>query len=493
MKVLILQPPSPPGMNVKRDLAGGMGVADPSERQRYGHDRKYITMPYLSLLLTAGVLEREGYDVAFVNGQAEDLDLPHLTERVRAEAPQVVIQLLNLPSLYGDLEVLKTLREQVGVKTAVVGTVTIPLFDLIADSGAVDAILRGDPELIAPQVLKVFAGQEDPRFEIRRGVLANKEKAHLTDLDSLPPTPYHLAPLNKYWYYPFGRGIPYASVFASRGCSYRCYYCPYPMGFGEKIVHRGAMSVVDEIESLQKTWGVQAILFRDQVFSENREKVMQLCDKILRRKLKFRWLVETRLDKVDEEMLIKMREAGCVRLQFGMETGDAELFDKVGKDGAKGQLETFIKNFALVEKVGMAAHLFILVGLLGETWKTIHSTIKTVERMKPLTLQVSVVTPYPGTGFYDSVKRKGLLGTEDLSKYSGFISITQTEQLSTADLDKARQMIMDAHRKCVRWKRIARLGELTVRYTKDGTIMPRLRRRFSTWVDDLPMFDHEPA
>jgi len=63
----------------------------------------------------------------------------------------------------------------------------------------------------------------------------------------LPNLPYHLVPIHKYWYHGFGKNVRYAAVFASRGCSFRCYYCPYPMGFGERIVHRDPLLVVDEI------------------------------------------------------------------------------------------------------------------------------------------------------------------------------------------------------------------------------------------------------
>ena len=159
MNILILQPPSPPLMNVKRDLAGGMGVADPSRRNRFGHDRNYITMPYSSLLYTAGVLERDGHQVTFLDAQEEDLDQEKVVARVRELRPEVVVQLLNLPSFYGDLAIMKAIREGVpGARTVAVGTVTSPLYDQIAESGAADAIVRGDPEVLMPPLLELFAG-----------------------------------------------------------------------------------------------------------------------------------------------------------------------------------------------------------------------------------------------------------------------------------------------------------------------------------------------
>jgi anaerobic magnesium-protoporphyrin IX monomethyl ester cyclase len=459
-----------------------MGVADPSKRTRFGHDRLYITMPYLSLLYTAGVLERDGHAVTFLDAQVEDLDKEQTAERVRQYQPEIVVQLLNLPSLYGDLEIMKAVRERAaGVRTVAVGVVTIPLFDYIAESGAADAIVRGDPEVIVPSLLPILQGTsaDGGRFEKHKGVLVNQQVFYVEDLDALPPVPYHLVPMEKYWYFPFGVGVPYATAFVSRGCSYRCYYCPYPMGFGGTIIHRNPARVIDEIEELYKKRGVQAVYFRDQVFTMDREKTLRLCDEILRRGLKLRWVVETRLDKVDEELLLKMKEAGCVRIHFGIESGDPDLFDKVGKDGAKGLLEQFFRNFEMVERVGIAAHMFILVGLLGETWNSVRKTIETVQRMKPLTLQVAVVTPYPGTGLFDQCKRKGLLSTEDLSKYTGFLPVSRTEAMSSEELLHARQMIIKAHSRAVFWKKKRRLVELTIRYARDGSLWRRLKRKCS--------------
>lgn len=488
-------------MNVKRDLAGGMGVADPSQRIRFGHDARYITMPNLSLLYTAGVLERAGYQVSFLDAQAEDLDKGALLVRVQGQKPDVVVQLFNLPSLYGDLEILQSIREGVfGVRTIGVGVVTIPLFESFAESGAVDAVVQGDPEQVLPRMLATLCDLQPengttpsarpelvntgnrliahPEFEMRKGILVNRRVVHIEDLDALPPLPYHLVHLEKYWYFPFGVGVPYASIFASRGCSYHCYYCPYPLGFGNRIVYRDPVRVVDEIEELYRNRGIRAILFRDQVFTMDRDRTLHLCEEILRRKLKISWVVETRLDKVDEALLRKMKESGCVRMHFGIESGDPELFDKMGKDGAKGMLEQFFQNFRTVEKVGIAAHMFVLVGLLGETWASVHKTIDTIRRMKPLTLQAAIVTPYPGTGLFDQAKRKGLLATEDLTRYSGFIPVSRTERLSTEELLKARQMIVSAHRRAVFWKKQRRLLMLAIRYTWDGSLWSRVKRKY---------------
>jgi radical SAM superfamily enzyme YgiQ (UPF0313 family) len=479
MKIVMLQPPSPPGMNVKRDYAGGMGVADTSQRTTFGHDPGYITLPYMSLLYATGVMDREGHEVLFLDAQADDLDVAGVVERVRAFGPAVTVGVVNLPSLYGDLEVLKAIREGVAdSRVMAIGTVVLPLYEFVAESGAVDAIVRGDPEVVLPALLEALLGaREDNRVEPQHGVLTNRTVMHVEDLDALPVIPYHLVPIERYWYHGFGRHVRYAAVFASRGCSFNCYYCPYPVGFGGRIVHRDVRRVVDEIEDLYNRHGVRAILFRDQVFSMEWEKTTALCDEIVRRGLKIEWVVETRLDRVNEAILRKMKEAGCVRIHYGLESGDPELFGQVGKDGVESGMEQLIENFLLTERLGIHAHMFVLIGLLGETWDTVRNTIKTVRRIKPLTLQVSVVTPYPGTKLYEAAREKGLLTTGDFSQYTGFKPVSRTEAMSGDDLREARALIIREHARAIRGKQLRHLARVAWTHLLDGSLPRRIVAR----------------
>jgi radical SAM superfamily enzyme YgiQ (UPF0313 family) len=248
--------------------------------------------------------------------------------------------------------------------------------------------------------------------------------------------------------------------------------------------------VVDEIERLYNERGVRAILFRDQVFTMDWEKTGRLCDEILRRGLRIQWVVETRLDRVNVALLQKMKDAGCVRIHYGLESGDPKLFRRVGKDGAEGRMEQLIENFLATERIGIHPHMFVLIGLLGESWQTVGRTIETVRRIKPLTLQVAIVTPYPGTALYEEAKAKGLIATGDFSKYTGFQAVMRTEDLSAEDLIRARGMILAAHRRATFWKKRRSLAKLAWRYLKDGTLWGRVvgrignRRRTRDGVTD---------
>ena len=223
-KVIVLQPPSPPFMNVKRDYAGGFGVADPSVRNTFGHDPNYITLPFMSALYTAAVLEKEKYEVRFIDAQAEALSLENMLIKIKDFSPQVIISVINLPSIYGDLRVLRTIKESMpDVKIITIGVVNRVLKDLILKSGSVDFAVQGDPEVIVPNLLKNLDFPEDVEgisYIEREEIITTPGIPRITDLDSLPYPAYHLAPMEKYWYHVFGKNRKFASVFSSKGCDF---------------------------------------------------------------------------------------------------------------------------------------------------------------------------------------------------------------------------------------------------------------------------------
>jgi radical SAM superfamily enzyme YgiQ (UPF0313 family) len=143
-------------------------------------------------------------------------------------------------------------------------------------------------------------------------------------------------------------------------------------------------------------------------------------------------------------------------------------------------MERLVRNFQVTERIGIHPHMFVLIGLLGENRRTIVRTVETIRRIKPLTLQVAIVTPYPGTPLYEEAKRKGLITSDDWSQYTGFRAVSRTEELSAEELLAARERIIRAHRRAVRWKRLRSRTGLALRYAADGSLARRLARRLQS-------------
>ncbi len=483
-RILVLQPPSPPYMNVMRDIMGGFGAAFTSKRQEYGHDDWVRPELNMVLFYSAAVIEKNNRDIYLIDAQVEQLNLDRLISRILEIKPEIIISIINLPSIYGDLKLLESLKKYVSLIIAV-GTTVRALPKIILESGAIDIALQGAPEYILPILLDAIEQgetiEEVPGIAFKQHgkiVETSKTPIIVKDLDDLPYPAYHLAKMDKYWHHEFGKNTRYMTILSSKGCPFKCYYCPYPYGFGEKLVLRNPIKVVDEIQHLHDKYGVKAIVFRDQVFTANSIHSASICDEIVRRKLQLKWLCETRLDNINENLLKKMKLAGCTRINYGIESGDPKIFSNYAKAHAKLPLNEFLEKVQLTEELGIHAHVFIILGLYGENWNTINKTIDMVKKLKSTSIGVTIATPYPGTKFYDEAKEKSMILTNDWSKFTSYEPVIRTEELSADDLIKARDMMHNIHRKAVRYKRLKQRIRLNLGRIYDGTIYKHIWEKF---------------
>ena len=462
LRVLLLQPPSPPLMNVGREWAGGYGTAVRSDRIGYGSDPEYLAVPYMSLLFSASILERAGHEVDFVDAQIEALDDREVAQRVGELAPDLLVSVVNLPSLKGDLALLERVSSAAPqAKVVAVGTVCRGLPEEVLAGKAVAAVVEGDPEVVLPDLAQVLCEGRPvsavPGLRLHAGedTEATCVPATICDWASIPAPAYHLAPMHLYEHAFFGQRHRYAQVLTSRGCPFPCsYYCPYPFGFGSKTLLRRPSSVVDELAALRERHGVSFVIFRDQVLTLRRDHIEAALEGMLERRLGLDWICETRVDRVDQALLEKMRAAGCRQINYGLETCDQELFAARAKPGAA--FADAEQALEWTRKAGIEAHLHLIVGFPGETWQSVRRTARVVAGLSVKEVGVAIMTPYPGTQLYSEALARGLILTQDWTEYTGFRPVMRTERLSAEDLVRAQSLILEAHGRRGRLRRAVR-------------------------------------
>src|SRR4030067_3128754 len=118
-------------------------------------------------------------------------------------------------------------------------------------------------------------------------------------------------------------------MITSRGCPFSCDFCSRPV-FGQSIRSRSAINVVDEIESIVDL-GYDRVWFADDCFTLNRERLIETCDEIVKRRIDVGWECLSRVDTLSREVAAKMCRAGCVRVFFGIESGNDDILAFVRK------------------------------------------------------------------------------------------------------------------------------------------------------------------
>ena len=277
----------------------------------------------------------------------------------------------------------------------------------LKDSGDKEFCIRGEIEAVLSDLVSGEGKMNSP--EEVEGVVSEEEgiKSSVTrivkDLDSLP-FPEHSGFLNERYGDILPMGINhskarYGYIVTSRGCPYDCIYCSPTLriSYGKDMRFRSPESVVDEIEMLVEK-GVNVIVFKDDIFTISEEHVIGICDEIIERGIDVPWFAQTRADTLSEEVLKKMKDAGCRLVGIGVESGSSRILELLRKGETK---EDVREAFRAARKVGINTVGFFMLGNPTETEEEMEMTRKFCRELQPDMIQVAFFTPYPGSEAYN--------------------------------------------------------------------------------------------
>lgn len=232
-------------------------------------------------------------------------------------------------------------------------------------------------------------------------IVINWDRPFIKRLDDLPIPLHHLLPLKKYLM-PMIKG-PYSFVVTSRGCPAGCKYCIKHVSYQYSVRLRSARLVHEEIKQLYE-YGVHHIHMYSDLFTVNREQVMELCQLLIENGPKISWTCNSRVDYVDEEMLALMGKAGCMYISWGIESANEEILKRAHKGYRKEQAHIAL---SWAKQAGIKNWGYFIIGLPGETRDTIRETINLAKTL-PLDIALfHVAAPYPGTPFFFEVVENG--------------------------------------------------------------------------------------
>lgn len=264
------------------------------------------------------------------------------------------------------------------------------------------AVIRGEPELTISEIC-----QEKQLADIRGLAFMENSKMIVTqdqqllDLNDLPMPAFHLLPMDKYYYEVLGSN--FTLLEGSRGCTFQCDFCLLKM-YGKGIRRKSLEKLISEIEYAISHFRVKTAYFMDLEFTVFRRQVLELCDYLIRKQYDFQWTCQTRFDLVDEVLLMKMKEAGCRLIHFGVEAGTDNLLESFNKKITIKQIEDGMR---LVHQAKIESACFFMLGFPNSTVKEIEETVNFAKRLNPAYALFHVAIPYPGTSLYDQLQNNG--------------------------------------------------------------------------------------
>jgi radical SAM superfamily enzyme YgiQ (UPF0313 family) len=419
---LLTSPRTSFGRDLQRTYAGGLGTVSPEEDW---------LLPPFDLLRIAGVLRAAGYDPTVVD------------EEVTGEAPMpepgtLVVCHVSLPSLRQDAQRLARYVDQ-GARAYAYTSIRDPrqwreLLDLSRCAGvllpegipAAAAAFSGATQTVG---LVTASGIDDPRHL----------RPAFTDLANEPLPARDLVDHSPYVFPPFGRnGI--TSMNASFGCPYPCrFYCPYPLSEGRKIRAYPVERIAAEFTQCAEL-GITGVVFRDPVFSFDRERTLALCEAIKKTGTGIPWWAETRIDRLDDDIIKAMVSAGCVGVEVGVESGDPRMQSSAVRK--RLDLTTVRRFHSVAREQGLRLISLFLIGLPGETRESIVRTFEFIMELglAPDEFDIGVITPYPGTELHTIAVNKGWI-SGDQADFTSYTAVMRTDELDLSELAAARDFV----------------------------------------------------
>ncbi len=417
--IMLVNPPTPDG---------GLWIRT---QHRVGRrTRENMVWPQVSLAQMAALLHPV-YKVKVVDCNAERMGWPEFTQLLDKYQPKYYLTQLTAPTLENDMYGC-FLAHARGAKTIAFGTHITPIpVETMRPYPSLDFGLVGEPDLTirdlldhlegkfdqrSPHIQKMFEKQ-DPSYKPslnpdgsvnmhgikgiawRKGdqIILNPPRPFVADLDDMPIPMHELLPLQKYRM-PYIKG-PFTFIVTSRGCPAGCTYCIKHVSYQYSTRIRSPKLIMEELWRLKKL-GINNIHMYADLFTVNRDQVVELCKLMIEQNIKIKWTCNSRVDFVDEEMLTLMGKAGCRLISWGIESGNEQILKHARKGAYPDKAERALR---WAKKAGIMNWGYFIIGLPGETEETIRQTIDFAKKL-PLDIALfHVAAPYPGTPFFFEV------------------------------------------------------------------------------------------
>ena len=233
----------------------------------------------------------------------------------------------------------------------------------------------------------------------------NVARPYIENLDELPHPARHLLDFEKYLVPPgMIRGYWFersTTVMTSRGCPFSCIWCGSQCTFGRKVRYRSADNITGELQYLINNYSVNAVWFVDDTFTLDKKRVLEFCENLLSNKIKLAWGCQAHVKTADEKMFRAMRIAGCVQLDFGVESGSNRVLKSLKKNSDSDSIK---RAFSIAKKVGLRTCATFMFGSPSETEEDIKATFQLAKEINPDFTSSYFITPYPGTELMEMVE-----------------------------------------------------------------------------------------
>ncbi len=385
---------------------------------RGSYNLRRFALPRLGSLILGTILKKAGYDVSVY---VEDICPPTTQELLEADLVGLSPLTPSAPRAY---EVAQELRGR-GVRVVFGGPhVTFLPNEALQYS---DYVFRGEADNVILQLVKAIETGEGLEevpglsFRWKDEIVHNRPAEPVMDLDALPDPDFSLLKGGLSWIAP---------VSTSRGCPHDCTFCSVTRMFGRRYRFRAPERVLDELETID--FSKRRVIFCDDHFAADKHRLRTLLQGMLTRNLDFGWSAQARVDiGKHEDILGLMKRAGCRTLYVGLESVNPDTLKAYHKGQTLSQIEHSIRA---IHRHDLRIYGMFIFGADSDTIETVRATLQFAMENRIDTIQLSILTPLPGTACYKELDEQGRIISKDWSLYNLHNAVFEPARMNRADL-----------------------------------------------------------
>lgn len=332
-------------------------------------------------------------------------DLSHpiwneIKDRIAGFAPDI-IGITVLTANYRAAKIIAKLSKILdsNVKTVVGGVhPTLDTEGMLAED-EFDYVIRGEGEFSFLELVEEREERDILGLSYKKNgkAIHNESRPFINDLDTLP-FPSRDSFLNNTDYLEVGY------VITGRGCPFSCSYCASPQIWRRITRFRSVSNVIEELVYLKKRFNPSPVHFADDTFNLDKHHTKEICQRIIDKGLKLKWVCDARVDKLDRELVSLMVEAGCIRIKLGVESGSDRILKMIGKGFTT---ETIRRGVALIKEYKLPLTIYLMVGFPKETNEDLRQTIELAKELDADYYSLSILAPYYGTQIWNEIEESG--------------------------------------------------------------------------------------
>lgn len=359
------------------------------------------------------------HNLKIFDAEATGSDFDDVEAVCREFQPQIVAITMPTPAYLHGLETAYRAKKVNGDTWVVVGGPHPSAFarETVLEKD-VDFAVSGEGEMAFTHLVRTLERGGDLKqiggvaFQLDDdAVHYNSRKTLIDNLDDIPFPARDLLPMDRYVITGPKRttGRRGGNMITSRGCPYDCTFCESKVLWTRATRLRSVENIVDEIQECNQRYGIGEINFHDDILPMKRDRTLELCKEIRKRKLDVNWVCMSRANFVWDDVMLEMRKAGCKKIMFGFESGSNEILKIIKKKATIEQAREAVKicRRARIKVMGS-----FMIGNVGENEETVRQTIDFAKELDLDTASFFVAMPYLGTELFQQAKAKGYLQNE---------------------------------------------------------------------------------